>query len=281
MREYDFAVSLGFSCAGTQSLRDAGLQSASFPFDWVGSPSLLASARTVANDFVGWFDRESLVLWDVRIVAGFISRVYKNVKTGFGFSHEFTNAEPIETHYAAVKEKYDRRIARFMERMRTAERVLVTYLESPVHPRASDADLVEARRILSAKFPQAEIDVLYMFEDPDCRAPEATTVAEGVTAVRMEYRTYLDGEVMHVCDMTMPREYLRSVAKVADAESAEDRKRFADAKRRELRRSLGRNAFDRWLNRKLKKVFRDLEAYLERQHLIPGDRPLWFDGSGK
>ena len=49
MKTYDFIFSLGASCAVSMSLRDAGLQFASFPFDWIGSPGLLHEVEMVES----------------------------------------------------------------------------------------------------------------------------------------------------------------------------------------------------------------------------------------
>ena len=56
------AFSMGFSCGGTVALRRAGLQFASYPLDWIGSPGIVASAKMIAADFVGWFEKATLKL---------------------------------------------------------------------------------------------------------------------------------------------------------------------------------------------------------------------------
>ena len=281
MKEYDFIFSLGFACACSQSLRDCGLQRVSLPFDWLGTHSALENARTVEDDFRGWFDRDALVLWDVRITGGYVSRVYKSMKADIIFPHEFSNSKPIEVQYEVVKEKYDRRIARFYKCAGAAKRILGVYVEDPRRGAISNAEILEVRQILQKKFSHAEVDFLYMYEEEGCKAPEARQIAEGVTSVKLEYRTYLNGEIMHVCNMDMIRDYLRKNVAMVNGESEAERKAFEWARRKALRDSLGKNRFDRWLNRKLKNWYRDLEVYLEGQHLVPGDRPLWVDGDGK
>ena len=47
MKEYDFIFSLGANCAVSMALRDVGLQFASYPFDWIGSPGLMAEVEMV------------------------------------------------------------------------------------------------------------------------------------------------------------------------------------------------------------------------------------------
>ena len=281
-KEYDFAFSLGFSCACSESLRAEGLQFESCPFDWVGVTDVLQTARIVAGGFEGWLERDDLDLWDVRILGGFATRVYRNRKTGIGFVHEFSNDAGLDAAYPAVKAKFDRRIPRFLDRLRRSRRVLAVYLEVSKNPRAADATLVEARRLLSEAFPETSFDLLYLYEDPEAKTWAAEPpVADGVTVVRLDYRTYLNGEIMHLCRNGQIRDCLRTLAHVPDVRTPEQKAAFAAFKRDEMRSSLGKGWLERKVNKKLRQLFRDLESYLEGQHILPGDRPLWFDGDGK
>jgi len=281
MKEYDFVFSLGFSCAVTQALRDLGMQRESLPLDWVGAPSPLDSARMVAADFRDWFNREDLRLWDVRHEHGHISRVYKNMRTGFGFSHEFTNANCFKTHYDDVREKYDRRIARFYEKMAASGRVLCVYLESPKNARADETALRETLAVLRARFPSVQVDFAYLYEDPAATEPAQVSESDGLTVVKIDYRTFLNGRLMHLCDGRMLPAWLEANVTVGDRLTPQDMRRFADQKRKAYRRSLGKNPIERWINRKLKGWYVDLDDYLIGQGLAVGDRPLWFDGDGK
>ena len=200
MREYDFIFSLGANCAVSMSLRDAGLQFASYPFDWIGSPGLMADVEMVESGFANWFEREDLKLWDVRHEEGAIQRVYRNMRTRFGFPHEFTNAFRFETGYEKAKEKYDRRIARFFKTLGSARRSLGIYLETATCLRLPDETLAEARRRLASQFPGTALDLLYIHEDPSCREPEVVSGSGGVTVVRAHYAKFLGGRPMHTVD---------------------------------------------------------------------------------
>ena len=281
MKEYDFAFSIGFCCTCSEALRAEGLQYTSAPFDWIGIDSVLQAPKLIAADFANWFDRDLLDLWDVRILGGFATRVYRNRKTGIGFVHEFSNADPFETCYDRERTKFDRRIARFRQNLESAQRVLVVYMELPDGRRASDDTIAEARRILREKYPGKEIDLLYMYEDPDCLEWKEVSSADGITVARMDYRTFLDGRLMHVCRHDQVRACVRAYGRVPDRRTPEEKAKFAETKLRERRSMLGKGRFERWLNKRLLRWFRDLEAYLERQRIIPGDRPLWFDGDGR
>lgn len=281
MKDYDFAFSLGFCCTCSEALRAEGLQYASAPFDWVGISSVLQAPRAIADDFADWFDRDLLDLWDVRILGGFTTRVYRNRKTGVGFVHEFSNAEPIETHYDRERAKYDRRIARFRENLDAAHRVLAVYMELPDGRRATEAELIEARRLLSDKYPGKEFDLLYMYEDPSCPEWKEVSASDGIVVAKMDYRTFLDGTLMHVCRHDQVRSCVRAYGRVPDRRTAEEKAAFAAARQKAKSAMFGKGRFARWLNKRLLRWFRNLEAYLETQKIMPGDRPLWFDGDGK
>ena len=282
MKEYDFAFSLGFCCTCSESLRAEGLQYSSAIFDWVGVSDVLQAPRIIASDFRDWFDRDLLDLWDVRIAGGFVTRVYRNRKTGIGFVHDFSNAEPIETHYEAARAKYDRRIARFRAQFVAARRILAVYLEVPKSGCAAAADIAEARRLLASKRPDAEIDLIYMYEDPSAEKWEIVSEGGGVTVVRADYRKFLDGRLMHLCRNDQLRACLRTLAHVEDRRTPEEKAKFAELKRNERKALLGNGSrFDMWLNKKMLRLFRNIEAYLESQKIMPADRPLWFDGDGK
>ena len=281
MKEYDFIFGIGYGCAISQALRDLGLQRESYPLDWIAAETVLAGPRMIAADFADWFNREDLKLWDVRYEGGHVARIYKNIRTGFGFSHEFTNAAPLETSYEAVKAKYDRRIGRFGEKMLASKRVLAIYMELPMRPRPGDADLREARRLVAEKYPGREIDLLCFYEDDSCAAAEEAASFDGIAVVKAHYRTMKDGKVHHVADRRQIADYLRRGVTVVDAMTEAELRAFAAEKRRKYYESLGRNWLERRVNKKLTQWYRDLELYLIGEGLLPGDHATWFFGDGK
>lgn len=278
MRNYDFAFSLGFSCGTSQALRAAGMQFASFPLDWVGSPSVVASARMIADDFRNWLEPEDLKLWDVRHGTGFCTRIYKNMRTGFGFSHEFSDFVRFEASYPSVKAMYERRIDRFLTQLKASRRILAVYTEMPILPRPKDEDLLEARSILQAKAPQAEIDLVCFFVEPGCRKPVAKTVADGVTAVGVDYRKFDCGEVSHFLEVGLLTRFLKENYTVDDPRDDEGRRRFAaEAKQSDAWRwGKGKSWLRRWINKRAYKLYRQLERILLKRGMVHREGPLWF-----
>ena len=108
-KTYDLVVPLGFACSCSQTLRQAGLQLASFPWDWVGTPPPIFRCRTICSDFKDWMNLEDLK-WAGRNDTYGHEEV-RNVRSGIFFMHDFVQGTPLEDQYPAVMEKYTRRAA--------------------------------------------------------------------------------------------------------------------------------------------------------------------------
>ena len=278
MKDYDLAFSLGFSCGTSQALRAAGMQFASLPLDWTGSPGVVASARIVAGDFAGWFEAEDLELVDVRHGTGFCTRIYRNRKTGLGYSHEFSDFEPFSATYPVVRRTYERRVERFLAMTRECRRMLAVYMELPIRRRAPDEDVAEARRTLAERFPGAEVDLLYVFVEPGRARPEISALCPNVEVASFDYRKYDNGEVTHFIDWGPLVPLLRANYRVADVRSAAARDDFAAFKKLsgEMRWGPDKSRFRRWINKHAYKTYRSLEQLLVRKGLVHREGPLWF-----
>ena len=277
MKEYDFIFSLGASCAVSQSLRDAGLQFASFPFDWIGSPGLVPTVEMIERRFEGWFEKEDLKLWDVRHEEGAVQRVYKNMRTSFGFPHEFTNAFTFEAGYDETKAKYDRRIDRFYKSVKSAKRALGVYLEVSTRKRLPDETLADAHRRLAAQFPGASLDLLYFCEDPAHRDVRVVSESGGVTVASAHYAKFLGGVPMHTVDRSEVVKFIRENFTVAGHDIAAEKARYEAEQKRLRKKHWGKGRCEQWINRKLFKTYRRLQDYLIGQNVLPGDRPCWFE----
>ena len=278
MKEYDIAFSLGFSCGTSQALRAAGLQFASYPLDWTGSPDILTSVRQVANDFAGWLEAGDLELVDVRHGAGFCTRCYRNKKTKLGYSHEFSDFLPFDECYPKVRKTYDRRVERFVECTTKSRRILVVYMELPIRSRAAEADIVSARRLLMDKFPGAVIDLLYVSVEPGRERPELCELAPGVSVAGYDYRKFDDGEITHFIDWERLVPLLKANFRVVDTRSAEEKRAFATYGKMsgDFRWGPDKSRFRRCLNKHLYKTYRSVERILVERGLVQKEGPLWF-----
>jgi len=269
-KTYDIAFSMGFSCGGSLALRKAGLQFASYPLDWIGAPGVVRSARMVAEGFPRWFEREDLQLVDVR-GGSFQNNVYLNRRTGFGFPHDFSRFQTFDEAFPPTAEKYARRVSRFLSAVESAKTALVIYIERPIDPRAPDGDLVEARRILSERYPETSFDLVYFHRAAGADGFAEESVADGVSAVACEYAQMDHGEISHAIEWGVQARYLEErfgLANVPDAES----ERAYEAQRKAARQKRFGGRIDEWKYR----IYRKLEKELQEKGLVPRERPLWF-----
>lgn len=273
---YDLAFSMGFGCGCSKALRQSKLQHASFPMDWIGVKSALAAARIIAADFADWLDKPSMRLIDVRRDDEHVQRSFVNDKTGVIFTHDFPYELGFEEALAAAKVKYDRRIARLLDAIRSSRRVLAVHVEHPIHARAQDEDLVRARDVLTAKFPDVKIDLLYFFHRDGAEDCPSVAVAEGVTAVACPFRTYDDyGWVSHGIETSGICRYLLENVEVPDCRTAEEKRKFVERSQARPGDRFGRG-LSRWILRQQYRLYRKLGRDLKRKNILPRERPFWF-----
>ncbi|MBO7683845.1 MAG: hypothetical protein J6T51_03865 [Kiritimatiellae bacterium] len=279
MTNYDFAFSMGFGCGCSRALRAAGLQRASFPMDWTGSPGVVASAEMVASGFAGWLERGDLELVDVRRAPanGTINRSYRNRRTGFVFGHDFHHDADIDTAFGEVAEKYARRIGRLMSQIRASRRVLAVFVEHPVRPRAPDGEVARARRILSDAFPGVDFTLLYVYHDDGAAEPAEKLAEPGVVTLGARIRIVEFGLVSHVFDREPLVKYLAARATVPDRRTDEERRAFREKIEAKMAQRLGRGGpLARWWTRLQYRVHRRLEHSLRAKGILPVERPFWF-----
>ena len=135
VKEYDFCMSLGGSCAPAMQMKQRGLRLASMPFDWVRGRGNAEYADTLAtlleNGFKGWCKFETLVpippeldrpkatdplevrAWDKELEIGFYHDFRFNI---FG--------EGGREYYEGIAARYRRRIERLYEMLGKASKVL-------------------------------------------------------------------------------------------------------------------------------------------------------------
>lgn len=126
---YDAIFSLGHLCLAAIQLRKNNLRPFAGVFDWVGSPTLPYVNRLLQNQFADFLNPhylkpiKYLSQWDLYVL---------DEHYNIGFNHDFKTDKNTLTHlggYPEVKEKYDRRIQRFLEKMTTSQRILFVRTE--------------------------------------------------------------------------------------------------------------------------------------------------------
>ncbi|MBQ9725904.1 MAG: hypothetical protein IJV65_00165 [Kiritimatiellae bacterium] len=275
-REHDLVFSLGYDCKCSQSLRRAGLQHFSYPFDWLTGPPPAVRARILADGFRGWFELSDL---DDRGPAPFnrfaaVTRVAFNRVSGLEFRHDFPLDKTLAEGYGAAAAKYARRAERLLAALETARRPLAVFCDGYGCPPVSLAELEEARAILAARFGD-KIEVLGVFDD---RPGEPHEAEESVSADGKTTRWSLpcgkrtpDGTVVR--DDVVSR-FLAARVSCPDPHTPAERR---ERRRAERRAACAKYKARTWLgmvrNKLLFRRYRRLTRLLQKKGIIPANRP--------
>ena len=122
MKNYAHYISLGYFCEVAQDLEKLGLREFSSPFDWVIS-DFPAVIKAIENGFDGFLNYENLS----QNVA--CRGHYYESKYHFYSFHDFSPYKSLKEQYQGVKEKYVRRINRFLKEIKSPT-LFVKYISS-------------------------------------------------------------------------------------------------------------------------------------------------------
>ena len=242
---YDLIFGIGAACSCSQSLRAADLQFASFPWDWIGFPSMPERARIMCEGYKGWMEMEDLEY--IGPIGGRKAQ-YRNRKNGILSNHEFFVDVPLSESFPGVKERYDRRIARLDRLIRTARRpVLVLRLDTPAKAGepTSLEDCRECRRILSEGYPGIRFEVCLIsldrgrsFADRVEEEPD-----DGFLHVAFDYADYTPGVPDFTVDFKLLAPFLKSRFKVRDYRTPEEKRAYRELHRRQKYAKAGVDGF--------------------------------------
>lgn len=149
---FDYFISLGSACPVAASMQKYGLRSFSGPYDWLITPDFKGVLHYLETDFGDFLLQENLEKYRHQNQEGFLDK-----KTGIKFIHETYN---FEREYNKLKEKYDRRISRFLK----ASKSKVCYLRSirnqeDVEYIKNNSDYI--RDVIKKNNPDSELVLLY------------------------------------------------------------------------------------------------------------------------
>lgn len=100
-------ISLGWACTTAASMSKYGFRSWSGPFDWIWSKNLQCVMNCMEDSFSGFLRKENLEHYGEE-KGEFVDR-----NNGFVFIHD--TEYPFESRYNDLKQKYQRRIDRFLD----------------------------------------------------------------------------------------------------------------------------------------------------------------------
>lgn len=106
-KAYSNYISLGYFCEVAKDLEKLGLRNASYPFDW-GISYFKYVIDAIDKEFDGFLEYDNLSQ-NIQNRAH-----YHEDKWHFYFFHDFNKYKPLDKQYQSVKDKYWRRIKRFL-----------------------------------------------------------------------------------------------------------------------------------------------------------------------
>lgn len=240
-KTYDLVVPLGFACSCSQIMRQAGLQLASFPWDWVGTPPPSERCRLICEGFRDWMNLEDLQWAGKNDTFG--HEEVRNVRTGLIIMHDFAQGVPIEQQYPAIAEKYARRIARLDRLLRESRKILLVHIDTPVSPRPlPPEDCLKAIEIMSAKYPNAEFNFLLVSLEPGRPLKDRVdeTPLPGVRRIAFDFKSYAPGAPAYGIEVGMIATLLEKEYRVRDYRTKEERESFLRARKKKRGQKLAR-----------------------------------------
>jgi len=263
--KYDLVFGLGSACSCSETLRAAGLQLASFPLDWVSGSDLLARTALLTDDFAGFLNQGDFER--VENADAFGHDTYRNGRTGLVHPHDFPQGAPLESSFAEVKAKYDRRIARLLSLLDRAHDVLVVWIGDPRDERrVSDADMRTCLDRLRKRWPSVrfELRVIECVPGVSSASPQIRA-GEGFSYAGFDYHRTAPGakpwEV--VPELLVPRFADSAVADYrTDEERRAHRRRLRE---RVLKRFGAKSTLDLLLTKFEYRLFKHLQKCLRRR----------------
>ncbi len=197
--EYNLFLSLGEDCACTSYLRNCKLQFASFPFDWLTHASFEKRIELICNNFDNFLNFKDL--YDLKLDKNPNNNFdsYGNKSTDFYHYHDFAPDTPLNISYPQVKNKYDRRIKRFYNKIKKSKKILFVWFSRDKI--LSKEQLTLALDKLMNKFPNKKIDLLILENNFDRfnKNIEKINISENITKYIFDNATFHSDNPLDEC----------------------------------------------------------------------------------
>ena len=207
---FDYVFSCGGDCACAMLLRENGLRDMSSPFDWIGQGGVLLEERVrlIEEDFERFLELKNLRKLEKPSVDGDPAHdYYVDAGTGLLHYHDFPVGVPLEECYASVRQKYERRIARFKARMSSGGKVLAVWWDRFLHE--DDAAYLNAQKRIQTKYPMCEVHLLAVLDEPEMAVGTMEWKVLSERVVKVSGRFY---PISHVCgDRRLAARCLRQI----------------------------------------------------------------------
>ncbi|MDF2927536.1 MAG: hypothetical protein K0R57_6450 [Paenibacillaceae bacterium] len=147
---YDAIFSLGHLCLASIQLEKNNLRSFAGVVDWMASYNLSDINRALTNRFAGFMEYRNL-----QVVGQASDKLYLVIDSEYNIisNHDFfthNNFPPHMAAYPEIKAKFDRRIARFLDKMEHAQNILFIRTEGTLEQAAELQDVLS--KLVKHKF---------------------------------------------------------------------------------------------------------------------------------
>lgn len=140
-------ISLGINCEPALQLVNYKLRDHAFPLDWVITyhASLF---KILANDFKNFFQKENLEV-QYNAVPGTFQGPLSVVDSEYAtfHMHDFIGSKSIDEQYDKIKEKYDRRVARFYRALNANKLIYFLRIQT------TKEETISLINVINEKFP--------------------------------------------------------------------------------------------------------------------------------
>lgn len=269
MERYDFVFSLGAACSCSSCLRNANLQFASYPFDWLYGSNIKDRAALLCHGFEGWLDKDALVCVGKR-EHPLPCDIYRNTKTGIVFNHDFPLGEDFDKAYIEVNEKYDRRIQRLIEGINSAKRVLAVYITSPDDNNTDSQILIDTKELLDNTFGKDKIDLLFMYSEPGLSIDDAEIVVpqKGIKAISFDYSCKDEKAESYAVDLETIRDWLMKNYSTKDKRGVWQKIRYYYNRKKKYMNDFGDSFWEQIINNIQYKIWKHLNKKLLKKGII-------------
>lgn len=127
---YDIIYSIGYNCACASNLNRFHLRKTSGPFDWLYKASFEQRYEILINDFANFLNKDDLEKMEKNsdaIKEDEYCDYYRNKANNLIFLHDFPVGKSLDVSFDEVKQKYNRRIKRFIENVSSKKQVLLVW----------------------------------------------------------------------------------------------------------------------------------------------------------
>jgi len=177
---FDAIYSLGHNCLPGVQMAKNGLRHYAGVIDWMGSPLLSGVSNLLRNRFAHFMELRNMSITGIDPNAGcyLVRDAAYHIISNHDFSLETNTPSQILT-YPQFREKIDRRIARFHEKLQTSSRMLFIRTE------ASLTEAQELQEVIRGLRPHGDFRILVVNHAPVQGITELHWPLERVCAVQI------------------------------------------------------------------------------------------------